>query len=629
MRIGFTFLILVCIVAISWAKAWPSFVDRLELVVYDWKTQQSMVDALDNRITIVEIDELSLKVEGAWPWPREKVARLLQLLKNHYQVSAIGLDVFFPEAKNPVSDALLAEVVTSTQTVLPMVFSHDQLAQGILGKAVPLELRNLLITKQAQGYVANADFFPINYPAGHISPVVDTDGVIRKYTPIIDYQGQYYDAMPIAMVRQLFGIDSLVVEKSETINEGYRSWYLNLGEYNDVFLPGLARIPIDQKGHALIPYHFNSGGFHYVSASDVLAKQVPMGDMVGSIVLVGATATGLYDLVATPIASQLPGVEIHAHILSALIDGKFIATSNNAAQNEALAMLLLALISIVCVRNLSPMPIVLTMLALGATWLVVNLWVWRYFGLSAPMLPPFIFIASLLVMNLVFSLQLSGQQKNRLMKSFERYVPRVVSQASINQNDEQLEAQERPVTAMFLDLRGFTAWSEQQTAQHVSQYVALVMQEVSAIVGQYGGIIDKYMGDSIMAFWDSKNGVHHAQQAVDAAIAIELHFSQPNSIINQHAKPLDYGIGINSGAAMVGQMGTKERASYTVMGDVINVASRLEALSSTLGCRIILGSDTVAQLENIVCKNLGEVNLRGRQHSVSIFTPSLPIIKPV
>jgi len=241
------------------------------------------------------------------------------------------------------------------------------------------------------------------------------------------------------------------------------------------------------------------------------------------------------------------------------------------------------------------------------------------------MLPPFFYIASLLVMNLVFSLQLSGKQKNRLIKSFERYVPSVVSQASFDQNDKLLEAKKRPITAMFLDLRGFTAWSEQQAAEDVSQYVASVMQEVSSIVGQYGGTIDKYMGDSVMAFWDSKNDIRHAQQAVDAAIAIELHLNKAESVINQHAQPLDYGIGINSGAAMVGQMGTKERASYTVMGDVVNVASRLEALSSAMGCHIILGSETVEQLENIVCKSLGEVNLRGRKNSVSVYTPTIPI----
>ena len=429
----------------------------------------------------------------------------------------------------------------------------------------------------------------------------------------------------MAMVRQLFGIDSLVVERRETISEGYRSWHLNLDEYNDIFLPGLARIPIDRKGESLIPYHHNSGGFNYVSASDILAQRVPMSEMVGTIVFIGPTATGLYDLVATPIASQLPGVEIHAHVLSALIDGRFLATSDNQAQDEAVVMFLFALIAILFVRNLSPVPIITTMMALGVTWFVANLLVWHYIGLSAPMLPPFFYIASLLLMNLVFSLQLSGKQKNRLIKSFERYVPSVVSQASFDQNDKLLEATKRPITAMFLDLRGFTAWSEQHAAEDVSHYVASVMQEVSTIVGQYGGTIDKYMGDSVMAFWDSKNDIRHAQQAVDAAIAIELHLNKAESVINQHAQPLDYGIGINSGAAMVGQMGTKERASYTVMGDVVNVASRLEALSSAMGCHIILGSETVEQLENIVCKNLGEVNLRGRKSSVSVYTPTIPI----
>ena len=265
------------------------------------------------------------------------------------------------------------------------------------------------------------------------------------------------------------------------------------------------------------------------------------------------------------------------------------------------------------------------MMALGVAWFVANLLVWHYVSLNVPMLPPVFYILSLLLMNFVFSLQLSGKQKDRLIKSFERYVPSVVSEASIDQNDKLLEATERPVSAMFLDLRGFTAWSEKQTAEQVSHYVASVMQEVSSVIGQYGGTIDKYMGDSVMAFWDSKNVTRHAQRAVDAAIAIEFHLSKAGSVINQHAQPLDYGIGINSGRAMVGQMGTKERASYTVMGDVVNVASRLEALSSAMGCHIILGSETVEQLENIVCKSLGEVNLRGRKHSVSIYTPTLPI----
>ncbi len=152
-----------------------------------------------------------------------------------------------------------------------------------------------IVTKEAYGYVANGGFFPPNYAAGHISPVVDPDGVIRRFIPVLEYQGQYYEALPMAMVRQLFGIDSLVVERRETISEGYRRWHLNLDEYNDIFLPGLARIPIDRKGESLIPYHHNSGGFNYVSASDILAQRVPMSEMVGTIVLIGPTATGLYD----------------------------------------------------------------------------------------------------------------------------------------------------------------------------------------------------------------------------------------------------------------------------------------------------------------------------------------------
>jgi adenylate cyclase len=149
---------------------------------------------------------------------------------------------------------------------------------------------------------------------------------------------------------------------------------------------------------------------------------------------------------------------------------------------------------------------------------------------------------------------------------------------------------------------------------------------VSSIITQHSGIIDKYMGDSVMAFWDSQSCPHHAQKAVNAAIAIELYFTKDYAGSAKASEPLEYGIGINSGVAMVGQMGTTERASYTVMGDVINVASRLQTLSSTMGCHIILGSETVEQLEGIAYRSLGEVKLRGRQNTVLIHTPTIPIV---
>jgi len=629
LQIGLSLIILLFIVGVSWFRAWPGFVDRLELAVYDWKTQQYLVDEVDYRITIVEIGERSLQAEGSWPWPRERLAQLLTVLKEHYKVSAIGLDVFFPEAKNPVSDALLAQTITSTQTVLPMVFSQDKLAQGALGSAAEVDLQNALVTMRAQGYVANGDFMSPNYIAGHISQVIDVDGGIRKFTPLIEYQGQHYEALPIAMVRQLYGIDKLVVKKANSLSDDYRGYQFYLDEYNDIFLPGLVRIPIDEQGQALIPYTRTSGSFRYVSASDVLRKNVPIHDMVGNLVLIGATATGLHDLVATtPIASQLPGVEIHAHILAGLIDGRFMSTSRMEVQGEAVVMLLIALFFVAFVRNLSIIPLLAIMSALSITWFISNLIAWQIIGLNLPMLPPFLYLALLLIMNFVMNLQLSREQFGQLMKSFESYVPAVVAQASIDQTSQLLEATERPVTTMFFDLREFTAWSEQQSAQNVSEYVASVMHAVSNIVEQHDGVIDKYIGDSVMAFWDSGSCPRHAQRAVDAAIAIELHFSKVHSAKSKNTPSLDYGIGINSGLAMVGQLATEERSSYTVMGDVINVASRLQALSSTMGCHIILGDETVTQLEHIPFRSLGEVKLRGRHNTVLIHTPTMPMTQP-
>ena len=616
LRIVLSFLILLIIVAVSWAKAWPAFSERLELNIYDWKVQQFALNQAENRITILEIDERSLKSEGSWPWPREKIANILNILKDDYMVSAIGLDVFFPEAKDPVSDALLAEAITRTRTVLPIVFSQEKLTQGILGAATPIDLIDSVETRQAQGYIANGDFMPLNYTAGHISPIIDVDGVIRKFTPIIQYNGQYYEALTIAIVRQLFGINFLGVKKVDSL----------ASQYNAIFLPGLVSIPIDKQGQALIPYTRVSENFRYVSATDVLTKRLPINEMVGTIALIGASATGLHDLVATPMSRQLAGVEVHAHILAGLLDGRFMATGNMEVLYEAVAMLLIALSAILFIRNLSPIPLLVTMLGLGIIWFVANLMVWKIIGLSLPMLPPFIYITAVLIMNFVLSLQLSGKHNRFIMKSFEHYVPALVAKASINQTSEMLAARERPVTAMFFDLRGFTAWSEHQTSEDVHEYIATVMQEVSSIITQYDGIIDKYMGDSVMAFWDSQICTHHAQKAVNAAITIELFFNKYGAGGAKVSEPFEYGIGINSGVAMVGQMGTTQRASYTVMGDVINVASRLQALSDTMGCHIILGSGTLEQLEGVTCRSLGEVKLRGRQNTVLIYTPIIPIL---
>lgn len=614
------------IVVFTVFDAWPSMYKRMENILYDWRANLYTEQQVDRRVVIIDIDEASLAAEGRWPWPRDKLAQLLYNLNNHYGVSQIGLDLIFPELTHDTADRALVQAIMDSNAVASVAFAltldNNQLQQGKLGRSVDVVGAQLPhdLALAAQGYVGNNSLFAMDYSMGHITPIYDIDGTVRQFAPLIQYDGQYYDTLAVAMVRRLFELDGLTARHTSQVwaNGGLMS-------SSRLTLAGLVDVPIDQHGLTWLPLQRSAGSYRYISATDILNQRVPADTLLGTLALVGTSASGLHDLVSTPLVTKMPGVEVHAHILSALLDANFLITNDYFVYITLLLILVMGgLLVMGSYWSISYFNLLLA-LALLCFWLLINNLAWAHYKVPLPILAPALFIPLTYLLLMAFNYNQSKGERSRLLSFLRKYVPAPVVKAAMAKKQALVDPKERVATILFMDIRGFTTLSEQYPAQHVNDYVAGIMETVSELVESNGGIIDKYIGDAVMAFWDSDQWPDHADRAVKSALQIESYFDHNELPDSCPQLPVKFGIGINTGMVMIGQMGTKSRATYTVMGDVVNVASRLQGISQTYDVTVVMGSGTATLLEHMPYQSLGQVNLRGRDKPETIHTPAVSI----
>lgn len=622
LAVGSTLLVITLSAMLTTFKLWPAAVKQLELLLYDWELQQLESQETDWRVVIIDIDDKSLEQQGQWPWSRSKVAQLLYTLQDHYGVSKTGVDIIFPEAGDIEADLALAQAFLDTGAVASMAFSlaaDGNVAQlGRLGTSVAVtrDSANQVTIPKATGYVANNQLFPFDYHAGHVTPTFDIDGKVRRFAPLVAYQGDYYDALAMAMVRSVFDVH---VAKLSHNDRSFAN--LGLGNYEKISLPGLVDIPVTSDGYAWLPFNRAAGSYRYISATDILNKAIPQDELLGVFALLGSSAVGLHDLVPTPQSSNMPGVEVHAHILTALLDARFIISS---ADETALVLLVTALFALaLCVsfNRLGSIKSFFVVAVMVLAWVLLNRYLWSAYNVYFPLFIPMLVLPAIYVLQVGLRLYVANRDKNRVLGSLKKYAPEQVVTASLEGKEGEVAPAEREATVLFLDLRNFTTWAEHHSAKDVNQYITWIMEKVSDIIVQYGGTIDKYIGDEVMAFWDSSEMATHATSAVLAAVEIDAYFKTFDLPESHRAIDIKFGIGINTGAVLIGQLGTNTRATYTVMGDAVNVASRLQGVSERYDSNIILGGNTARQALAVPCRKLDEIYLKGRSQVEPIYSP--------
>ncbi|MGJ7571161.1 CHASE2 domain-containing protein [Variovorax sp. RB2P76] len=664
-RIAITLLPLLLALAHA-TGAWPlSALERLDLLIYDIRLRATMPRTADPRVVIVDVDDASLARQGQWPWPRDKMARLTTELLTRQQAAVLGFDVMFLEpdrssglerlremANGPLQgvpglaseverlapsldhDATFAEALKGQRVALGYYFNRTQppRAKGQL-PATPLLPAGAFPAGGTYGTTWNG--FGASLPAlaqaapaaGFINTLVGAngDGAIRSVPLLARYEGDqaqpgYYESLGLAVYRLANGSPAVLPAFASGAGAGVPLLAsLRLGTL---------RIPVDQGASMQVPFRgpggANGGSFRYVPAADVLEGRLAPGELKDKIVLLGATAPGLQDLRATPVDAAFPGVEVHANVVSGLLDHRLLSVPDYAPGYEVLLVLVAGLVLAFGLSLLSASRAVLLAAGTVAALVGLNLWLYVGHGLVLPLASALAMTALAFVLNMSWGYFVESRARRGLARLFGTYVPpQLVNEMMAHPDRYSMRAESKPMTVLFCDMRDFTRLSEQMAPAELQAFLNTVFSRLTDVIGAHRGTVDKYMGDCVMAFWGAPiDTPDHAALAVQAALDMGDAVRDINRIHRDSGRPeISVGIGINSGVMSVGDMGSTERRSYTVVGDAVNLASRLEGLSGHYGVEIVASGATRAMAPGHLWQELDSVRVKGKAQAVAVFTP--------
>jgi len=636
---------------------------RLDDIIYDARLRATMPKSMDERIVIVDIDESSLASLGRWPWGRNKLADLVNKLFAEYEIAILGIDVVFAEpddssglqhlkelAKSELSDqpvflaklqelsprldhdGAFASAVAGKPIVLGYFFNNDPQGRssGVLPSPVFLDealAGRTLEAPEWTAYGSNIASLAAAAPmAGHFNSFTDPDGVVRSVPLVAHYKDAYYESLSLAMFRAIVGMPTIIPSYSkETFLpkafQGVDKMLLVQGEKT-------LGIPVDRRGGALIPFRGNGntqgGSFQYVSAADVLKNRIPAGKLKDKIVLLGTTALGLFDMRVTPVGEAYPGVETHANMLSALLDGRVLVKPDYAMGYELVVLVFSGLVLAIGLPLLTALRAVILSTGVLICLLLMNLWLYLGYGLVLPLAGALAMTITAFALNMSYGYFVESRSKRDLANLFGTYVPPELVDEMVQDPDSySMKAMNREMTVMFCDMRGFTNMSEAMEPLQLQQMLTGVFSRLTSVIRANRGTIDKYMGDCVMAFWGAPvEAEDHAQLTVKASIEILQVIREVNQEHQLAGLPqIGIGIGINTGSMCVGDMGSDIRRSYTVIGDAVNLGSRLESLSKVYGVDVVASEVTKKSTTGILWQELDKVRVKGKEQAVKIWTP--------
>ena len=636
------------------------FVQFIDAKLYDYRLRLTLPEKGDDRIIIVDIDEKSLKEEGRWPWGRDKMATLMDKMFDHYGIAVVGFDVVFAEKDTSSGLKVLQDLgrnqfrdVSQFQSVLNQIKPHLEYDNLFADK---IKQRNVVLgyyfsnsergsDKSISGVLPPPvfpagtfkgrpiafmkwDSFGANLPelqnnaasAGHFNPVVDFDGVVRRVPMIVEYDGAYYESLSLAVVRSVLGMPKLTpgFATGKDSNYGGLEW-LELESAQ-----GNLRIPVDAEVSALVAFRGQRGSFRYISAADVLHERIPPTELRNKIILVGTSAPGLMDMRSTPVGEVYPGVEVHANMISGILN-------QNIKQNPPYVLganVLILLVIGVTLALLLPMlsAIYGTLLSVGLLLLdvIINGTLWQHGNLALPLAGSLTMVLTLFALNMTYGYFVESRTKQKITGLFGQYVPsELVDEMSKNPEQVSMEGDSREMTILFSDVRGFTTISEGMEPKELSLLMNEFLTPLSRVIYSHRGTIDKYMGDCIMAFWGAPlPDARHAYQAVLSGLEMQRKLSELQPHFAERGwPPIHIGVGINTGRVSVGNMGSEVRVAYTVMGDAVNLASRLEGITKEYGAGVLVGEKTREETPEFVYRELDLVRVKGKDKPVAIFEP--------
>jgi len=623
---------------------------RLELVAYDLR----FVAALTNRaaddvpISIVDIDDTSLQRVGRWPWPRATLAGLVGRLFES-GAAVVAFDMVFAEPEENSLKAALDRVIEadprqarSIETLRSLIAASDGdrlLAESFRQRDVVigtiLHHRDLPsvgrmpapltgVTPEHAAAFPEMPRFTGNIPkiqetgvqGGFLTTSPDSDGVIRRTPLLLRHGDRLYPSLAVQAARLLLLLDESEVRVA-TQQVGGRT-------LPDALMLGSVRIPLDAAGNLLVPYFGGYASFPYVSAASVLSGEASPELLQNRVVLVGTSAAGLADLKATPVSQALPGIEIHANVIAGILKNRFW---QEPVWMDGVNFLVLTLAGLILSATLPAFRALGVVVATVAALMLVgsaNLWVWHRHGLALGLAVPSLEIVSLGIVNLLAGYLAETRARDRLKSMFGQYVPPELVER-MNQSPESYsnDGETRELTVLFADVRNFTTISESLTAAGLKDLLNRFFTPMTEIIFRHRGTIDKYVGDMVMAFWgapveDPRHAVHAVEAAFEMLAAVERLKPEFRAL---GLPEINIGIGLNTGLMNVGDMGSAFRRAYTVLGDSVNLASRLEGLTKYYGVLLVVGPKTRELANGFLYRRLDLVRVKGKRTAVDVFQP--------
>lgn len=625
-------------------------------------------------IVVMDIDEASLSNEklGRWPWSRNVVSNLITRLFEEHEARVVAFDVVFSEADKSSGleqleklavgpfagdnafrakleeltptlqyDELFAEVLMQYPIVLGYYFNIENSSRSgalpfptVLKEEAKIQPGKIVV---ASGYGANIPTLSdAAIASGHFNPIVDEDGLIRRVPVLLDFDGEFYESLALATFRvakavemarkgngvfkvpalQLF--DTMGKEILSTSSDNASLGALQISE---------KVIPTKEDGTIYVSYQGKPKTFRYISFNDLVDNRVDKETLKDKIILIGTTAPGLSDFRSTPMGELYPGVEVHANALASMLSDDRLSVPMRPPEQKTLEIVALVVIAVflsTVLPRMSPLMSVAVWLAVvaleaGATY---HLWVESHTVVSPGAL--IAMTVSLFLWSFGYQFYSTFKNKNQFASLFGQYVPpELVKKMAEDPTKYSMQGKRAELTVMFSDVRGFTTISESLSPQELSEFINLYLTTMSRIVRQQDGTLDKYIGDCIMAFWGAPiENRNHALSAVSTALSMEEALQDMNRIcLDKHWPTISIGIGLNTGHMSVGDMGSEVRKAYTVMGDSVNLASRLEGLTKHYGVVTLVSEYTAKQCPNIVFREVDLVTVKGKTEPVAVFEP--------
>ena len=626
------FFALLCISLIfsyvNFPAASLTFDEKLRELMFEYRgeIQQSQ------QVVIVDIDEKSIDTIGQWPFSRDNMAQVLINLTNA-NAGIIGLDIIFSEEdrSSPLlmaqklnlegdfqdNDQILGQIIANTPTILGYYFSNQPKDINKTAPLVATEFspKNSPFLLKMNGVVNNIDKIQKeSYSSGFFNAFNNQYGKLTKMPLLLQYQNKIYPSLSLEMIRIASQTQSINIVENEQGIVG-----LNLNNIS---------IPTDKQAFMRINYRGSKNSFKYLSFVDILQGNFNPKEVQNKFILIGTSSITLADLRSTVFDLSMPGVEVHANVIDNILSGDFLYENNQTLAIDVLVVFLLT-----CILGMILLRLNVYVLLPFVGLLFIGLLVFNYFmlfteGMVLNLFYPLVsFILTTLIAIIIKYMQ-EQKSKSIIKNKFSKKVSEQVVNELLNNEEESFKSSSKEVTVFFSDIRSFTKLSE--TIDDPERLISLLNTYMEPMVDEIikqEGTIDKFIGDAIMAYWNAPQQVlHHEQKAVQTAInQIEALKVLNHTLQQEFNTQLDIGIGIHTGKVTVGEMGSSGRSDYTIIGDNVNLASRVEGLTKYFQVQILITQEIYEKLDDsIFTKKLCDVVVQGKKRAVTVYEVLTP-----